>query len=61
MKRPTVVDSFCFIAVKVIPSMAVQHFFILFEVLRSLYADVDPGECVVLVLYRLYLYLLSSL
>lgn len=26
---------------KVIPSLAVQHFFILFEILRSLYADVD--------------------
>lgn len=30
-----------FNVVKVIPSMAVQHFFILFEILRSLYADVD--------------------
>ena len=27
--------------VKVVPSLAVQHFFILFEILRSLYADVD--------------------
>jgi hypothetical protein len=26
---------------KVIPTLAVQHFFILFEILRSLYADVD--------------------
>ena len=26
---------------KVIPSLAVRHFFILFEILRSLYADVD--------------------
>ena len=31
-----------FNVVKVIPSLAVQHFFILFEILRSLYADVDP-------------------
>ena len=30
-----------FNVVKVIPSLAVQHFFILFEILRSLYADVD--------------------
>lgn len=30
-----------FNVVKVMPSMAVQHFFILFEILRSLYADVD--------------------
>ena len=30
-----------FNVVKVIPTMAVQHFFILFEILRSLYADVD--------------------
>jgi vacuole morphology and inheritance protein 14 len=30
-----------FNVVKVIPQMAVQHFFILFEILRSLYADVD--------------------
>jgi vacuole morphology and inheritance protein 14 len=31
-----------FNVVKVIPSLAVQHFFVLFEILRSLYADVDP-------------------
>ena len=31
-----------FNVVKVIPTLAVQHFFILFEILRSLYADVDP-------------------
>lgn len=31
-----------FNVVKVIPALAVQHFFILFEILRSLYADVDP-------------------
>jgi len=31
-----------FNVIKVIPSLAVQHFFILFEILRSLYADVDP-------------------
>lgn len=30
-----------FNVVKVIPSLAVAHFFILFEILRSLYADVD--------------------
>jgi hypothetical protein len=30
-----------FNVVKVIPVLAVQHFFILFEILRSLYADVD--------------------
>lgn len=30
-----------FNVVKVLPSLAVQHFFILFEILRSLYADVD--------------------
>jgi len=30
-----------FNVIKVIPSLAVQHFFILFEILRSLYADVD--------------------
>jgi vacuole morphology and inheritance protein 14 len=30
-----------FNVVKVIPTLAVQHFFILFEILRSLYADVD--------------------
>lgn len=30
-----------FNVVKVMPNMAVQHFFILFEILRSLYADVD--------------------
>ena len=30
-----------FNVVKVIPGLAVQHFFILFEILRSLYADVD--------------------
>mmetsp|Transcript_21161 Transcript_21161/g.61543 ORF Transcript_21161/g.61543 Transcript_21161/m.61543 type:complete len:1588 (-) Transcript_21161:127-4890(-) len=30
-----------FNVVKVIPALAVQHFFILFEILRSLYADVD--------------------
>ena len=30
-----------FNVVKVLPQMAVQHFFILFEILRSLYADVD--------------------
>lgn len=30
-----------FNVVKVIPAVAVQHFFILFEILRSLYADVD--------------------
>jgi Vacuolar 14 Fab1-binding region len=30
-----------FNVVKVMPGMAVQHFFILFEILRSLYADVD--------------------
>jgi hypothetical protein len=31
-----------FNVVKVIPSLAVAHFFVLFEILRSLYADVDP-------------------
>lgn len=31
----------------VIPSLAVQHFFILFEVLRSLFADVDPGKLLI--------------
>lgn len=30
-----------FNVVKVLPALAVQHFFILFEILRSLYADVD--------------------
>ena len=30
-----------FNVIKVLPSLAVQHFFILFEILRSLYADVD--------------------
>lgn len=30
-----------FNVIKVIPSLAVEHFFILFEILRSLYADVD--------------------
>ena len=30
-----------FNVIKVIPILAVQHFFILFEILRSLYADVD--------------------
>lgn len=30
-----------FNVVKVIPNLAVQHFFIIFEILRSLYADVD--------------------
>mmetsp|Transcript_8313 Transcript_8313/g.12314 ORF Transcript_8313/g.12314 Transcript_8313/m.12314 type:complete len:1668 (+) Transcript_8313:74-5077(+) len=30
-----------FNVIKVIPALAVQHFFILFEILRSLYADVD--------------------
>lgn len=30
-----------FNVVKVIPTLAVEHFFILFEILRSLYADVD--------------------
>jgi hypothetical protein len=30
-----------FNVVKVIPGVAIQHFFILFEILRSLYADVD--------------------
>jgi hypothetical protein len=30
-----------FNVIKVIPNLAVQHFFILFEILRSLYADVD--------------------
>ena len=30
-----------FNVVKVIPALAIQHFFILFEILRSLYADVD--------------------
>jgi hypothetical protein len=30
-----------FNVVKVMPSLAVQHFFILFEILRALYADVD--------------------
>ena len=30
-----------FNVVKVIPTLAVQHFFILFEILRSLFADVD--------------------
>lgn len=30
-----------FNVVKVIPSLAVQHFFILYEILRSLYADTD--------------------
>jgi hypothetical protein len=30
-----------FSVVKIMPNMAVQHFFILFEILRSLYADVD--------------------
>eukprot|EP00957_Ditylum_brightwellii_P080352 6111258-Ditylum_brightwellii.AAC.1 len=30
-----------FNVVKVIPTLAVQHFLILFEILRSLYADVD--------------------
>ena len=30
-----------FNVVKVVPPLAVQHFFILFEILRSLYADVD--------------------
>jgi hypothetical protein len=31
-----------FNVVKVIPALAIQHFFILFEILRSLFADVDP-------------------
>ena len=31
-----------FNVVKVIPSLAIQHFFILFEILRSLFADVHP-------------------
>lgn len=30
-----------FNVIKVIPALAVQHFFILYEILRSLYADVD--------------------
>lgn len=38
------IPQYLFLLVAVIPSLAVQHFFILFEVLRSLFADVDPGE-----------------
>jgi hypothetical protein len=34
----------CFTVRAVIPSLVVQHFFILFEVLRSLFADVDSGK-----------------
>lgn len=34
----------CVLHFSVIPSLVVQHFFILFEVLRSLFADVDPGK-----------------
>ena len=30
-----------FNVLKLIPSLAVQHFFVLFEILRSLYANVD--------------------
>lgn len=33
----------------VIPSLVVQHFFILFEVLRSLFADVDSGKATVII------------